>query len=115
MATFMTFVAARMLSNTPPVSRGNPTVMSAVCFHSSPTLLYVWFSLVMQRGMLPATSTPVSMVTNVRGGGGGGGGGGPHCKFPGCVKPCYREPNGRVHEFCGRTHAQQYMASKSTA
>ena len=71
---------------------------------------HVWFSLVMQRGMLPTTSTPVSMVTNV----GGGGGGGPHCKFPGCAKPCYKEPSGRVHEFCGRTHAQQYMASKST-
>ena len=43
-------------------------------------------------------------------------GGGSHCKFPGCYKPCFREPGGRVHDFCGRTHAQQYsIASKSTA
>jgi hypothetical protein len=31
------------------------------------------------------------------------------CKYPGCSRPCYVEGN-RVHDFCGRTHAQQYKA-----
>ena len=29
------------------------------------------------------------------------------CKIPGCTKPCFVE-KGRVHEFCGRTHAELY-------
>ena len=29
------------------------------------------------------------------------------CKVPGCTKPCYVE-KGRVHDFCGRKHAEQY-------
>jgi ribA/ribD-fused uncharacterized protein len=32
----------------------------------------------------------------------------PTCKYPGCSRPCYRESYGRVHDFCGRTHAQEY-------
>ena len=32
----------------------------------------------------------------------------PSCKFPGCSRPCYRESYGVVHDFCGRTHAQEY-------
>lgn len=31
------------------------------------------------------------------------------CKYPGCNKPCFRELNGRVHDYCGRTHANQAM------
>ncbi len=27
------------------------------------------------------------------------------CKLPGCTRVRYAEPGGRVHEFCGRTHA----------
>ena len=30
------------------------------------------------------------------------------CKLPGCSNPKYRERNGLQHDFCGRTHAQQY-------
>lgn len=33
------------------------------------------------------------------------------CKFPGCVKPCFVEKNGTVHEFCGRTHAKEFKYS----
>jgi len=33
------------------------------------------------------------------------------CKFPGCDKPCYVEPNGKVHDYCGRTHANQAKKS----
>ena len=36
----------------------------------------------------------------------------PECKMPGCNKQCYVENDGRVHEFCGRTHAGQYKAMK---
>ena len=34
------------------------------------------------------------------------------CKFPNCLRPRYQEPSGRIHDFCGRTHAQQYNSSK---
>jgi len=32
------------------------------------------------------------------------------CKVPGCTKPCFIE-KGRVHEFCGKTHADLYKKS----
>ena len=33
------------------------------------------------------------------------------CSLPGCTRPKYRDPaNGRVHNFCGRTHATQARA-----
>lgn len=34
------------------------------------------------------------------------------CKMPGCNKQCYVENNGRVHDFCSRTHATQFKAMK---
>lgn len=34
------------------------------------------------------------------------------CKVSGCSRPNYVE-NGRVHEFCGRTHFLQYTASST--
>ena len=34
----------------------------------------------------------------------------PECKMPGCNQPCYVENDGRVHEFCGRSHAREYRA-----
>jgi len=30
------------------------------------------------------------------------------CKLQGCTMPKYVEPGGRVHDFCGRYHAQEY-------
>ena len=35
----------------------------------------------------------------------------PKCKIPNCVKPCFVERSGRVHEFCGRGHAELYSKS----
>ena len=35
------------------------------------------------------------------------------CKFPGCTESCYVENDGRVHDFCGRTHATQYNSLQS--
>ncbi|CAI8018709.1 N-glycosidase YbiA [Geodia barretti] len=32
----------------------------------------------------------------------------PTCRFPGCARPCYVESYGRVHDFCGRTHANEF-------
>ena len=33
------------------------------------------------------------------------------CSLPGCNRPKYRDPaNGRIHDFCGRTHASQARA-----
>ena len=33
------------------------------------------------------------------------------CSLPGCTRPKYRDPaNGRVHDFCGRTHANEARA-----
>ena len=33
------------------------------------------------------------------------------CSLPGCAKPKYVDPaNGRVHDFCGRTHANEAHA-----
>ncbi len=29
------------------------------------------------------------------------------CKYPGCTKSCFSEA-GKIHEFCGRTHAQKF-------
>ena len=34
------------------------------------------------------------------------------CKLPGCGAPCYIEPNGHEHDFCGRGHANQYRLLK---
>ena len=31
-----------------------------------------------------------------------------HCKLPGCTKPRWVEGQ-RIHDFCGRAHAKQYM------
>ena len=34
------------------------------------------------------------------------------CNLPGCNKPKYVDPaNGRVHDYCGRTHANQAQAA----
>ena len=34
------------------------------------------------------------------------------CNLPGCKKPKYVDPaNGRVHDYCGRTHANQAQAA----
>ncbi|CAM9708502.1 unnamed protein product [Ectocarpus fasciculatus] len=35
-------------------------------------------------------------------------------KFPGCSRPCYVEPNGHVHDYCGATHAQQARLAASS-
>ena len=35
----------------------------------------------------------------------------PKCKIPNCAKPCFVERSGRVHEFCGRGHAELYTKS----
>jgi ribA/ribD-fused uncharacterized protein len=35
------------------------------------------------------------------------------CKLPGCTRLCYVENDGRVHDFCGRTHATQYNSLQS--
>ena len=36
------------------------------------------------------------------------GGYGNQCSFPQCTSPKYYDPaNGRVHDFCGRSHAYQ--------
>lgn len=36
------------------------------------------------------------------------------CIFPNCTKPRYVDPaNGRVHDYCGRTHANQAQATGS--
>jgi hypothetical protein len=33
------------------------------------------------------------------------------CSLPGCNRPKYRDPaNGRIHDYCGRTHASQAIA-----
>ena len=36
----------------------------------------------------------------------------PTCKLSGCNRPCFKEPNGHVHDFCGRTHAREYQSGK---
>ena len=35
----------------------------------------------------------------------------PNCKIPNCAKPCFVERSGRIHEFCGRGHAELYTKS----
>ena len=35
------------------------------------------------------------------------------CKLTGCTRPRYVEPGGRVHDFCGRTHANQYATQQN--
>ena len=30
------------------------------------------------------------------------------CKLPGCNRRRFQEPDGKTHEFCGRTHVQEY-------
>ena len=42
-------------------------------------------------------------------------GGPPECKMPGCKQRCYVEDDGRVHEFCGRSHAKEYRAMEEEA
>ena len=34
------------------------------------------------------------------------------CKMPGCDKLCYVENDGRIHDFCGKGHANEYRAMK---
>ncbi|CAM9153578.1 unnamed protein product [Hapterophycus canaliculatus] len=31
------------------------------------------------------------------------------CQLPGCSKPCFVEANGRIHDYCNGTHAQQAL------
>ena len=38
----------------------------------------------------------------------------PTCKFPGCSRTVFIEQSGKAHEFCGRTHAQQYSQQQMT-
>ena len=33
---------------------------------------------------------------------------GKNCKLPGCQMPRFVERDGRVHDFCNRTHAEQF-------
>ena len=35
------------------------------------------------------------------------------CRYPRCQRPCYVERDGRVHDFCGRTHADRYRAEQT--
>ena len=35
------------------------------------------------------------------------------CKLQGCIRLKYVEPGGRVHDFCGRTHANQYAMQQN--
>ena len=35
------------------------------------------------------------------------------CRYPGCQRSCYVERDGRVHDFCGRTHADRYWAEQT--
>ncbi|KAL6078972.1 TRUD domain-containing protein [Balamuthia mandrillaris] len=38
------------------------------------------------------------------------------CGLPGCNKAVYVEPGtGKVHDYCGRTHAQKHLAASSTS
>lgn len=37
----------------------------------------------------------------------------PTCKLPGCKKPCWKETSGKVHDYCGKTHAQKAINGKS--
>ncbi|CAM9647465.1 unnamed protein product [Ectocarpus sp. 13 AM-2016] len=39
----------------------------------------------------------------------------PTCELPGCSRPCFIEPNGHVHDYCGVTHARQAKAPSSPA
>jgi hypothetical protein len=32
----------------------------------------------------------------------------PLCKLQGCNRPSYMDPEGKVHDFCGRVHARLY-------
>ena len=36
----------------------------------------------------------------------------PVCKMPGCNKQCYVENDGRVHDFCSKTHAREFQQQK---
>ena len=36
----------------------------------------------------------------------------PICKMPGCNKQCFVENDGRVHDFCGKTHAREFERQK---
>ena len=35
------------------------------------------------------------------------------CRYNRCQRPCYVERDGRVHDFCGRAHADQYRAEQN--
>ena len=37
------------------------------------------------------------------------------CKLAGCNKPVYVESSGRVHDFCGRTHAVAFNSNAGAA
>lgn len=32
------------------------------------------------------------------------------CAYPGCSKPCFVESSGRIHDYCGRKHADEHKA-----
>mmetsp|Transcript_14240 Transcript_14240/g.19845 ORF Transcript_14240/g.19845 Transcript_14240/m.19845 type:complete len:409 (-) Transcript_14240:21-1247(-) len=36
------------------------------------------------------------------------------CQYPGCTKPVFVENNGKVHDYCGRTHAQLHQQQQNT-
>lgn len=37
------------------------------------------------------------------------------CRLPGCALPRFREPSGRAHDFCGRTHADEFHNNQHPA
>jgi len=38
---------------------------------------------------------------------------GPTCKYEKCLRPPYRDPSGRVFEYCGKTHADMAAAANA--
>ena len=34
------------------------------------------------------------------------------CSFPDCEKPCFIERNGRIHDYCSKTHADEHRKMK---
>ncbi len=39
----------------------------------------------------------------------------PLCKFPRCFNSCYVEDNGRIHDYCNRSHAGEHKKMKEAA
>ena len=35
------------------------------------------------------------------------------CSLAGCSRPCFLEPSGRVHDFCGLTHARAFDSKRA--